>query len=580
MTPAPWSLAAGPSSARCGWWTGEPSVNDLTREVTLDHERVANESKHWVRLTAACNSRCIFCLDVEAQDGKLLPFEDIQVEIDRGRADKDATRLVISGGEASIHPRFHDAIRYGRKAGYTWIQTVTNGQKLADRQFFSEAMDAGLDEITFSLHGHTAELHDRLTRTKNGFANLMKAMLRAVRDGRPVVNVDVCINRQNVEHLEAIVALCARIGVREFDLLHVIPQGEAWKHRDELFYDPALHAESLKRVFRLARAPGFHIWTNRFPVAQLEDLEELIQDPHKMLDEVGGRRTGFRRYLDTGEPLGCRDAERCPQCFIEPFCSALDALVDGLHTKRFDVWWVGDRDWNGPLPAGASLLGVSRYSPSYAGPVYLKADTYPSDVSLPPGSRIVLHRPEHLSVRTDATVEVHLGPDMVAALPAELPDNWILHVPTRATAEEAARDPDWRAFFTARPKVRAQGATPCQLPGARIERPLAILDAGLFHADGRIAIDAVVDRHVSETYRVKSMRCGTCAADPHCEGGHVQAIRATGFRTLQPVSSSANTTSCISRLRDGSPPQPAAPRVPVAGNPAVPFIDEAPGRRS
>ena len=274
---------------------------------TFDHERVANETKHWVRLTAACNSKCVFCLDAEAQDGRFMPFEDIKTEIRRGREEKDATRLVVSGGEGSIHPRFHDAIRYGKEVGYRWVQTVTNGQKLADRQFFLAAMDAGLDEITYSLHGHTPELHDRLTRTKNGFQNLMKSMMRAVRDGRPVVNVDVCINKQNVAHLEAIVALCARVGVKEFDLLHVIPQGVAWDNRADLFYDPEEHREALRRVFRLARSSQFHIWTNRFPLSHLEDMEELIQDPHKMLDEVGGRRTHFRRYLDTGTPIECRD---------------------------------------------------------------------------------------------------------------------------------------------------------------------------------------------------------------------------------------------------------------------------------
>jgi 2-iminoacetate synthase ThiH len=63
---------------------------------TLEHERVANEAKHWVRLTAACNSRCIFCLDAEAQDGKMLDWESVTREIRRGREEKDATRIVIS----------------------------------------------------------------------------------------------------------------------------------------------------------------------------------------------------------------------------------------------------------------------------------------------------------------------------------------------------------------------------------------------------------------------------------------------------------------------------------------------------
>ncbi|MDP2312389.1 MAG: radical SAM protein [Pseudomonadota bacterium] len=582
-----------------------PPLSPGTR--TFDHERVANESKHWVRLTAACNSKCVFCLDAEAQDGRFMPFDDICTEIRRGRDEKDATRLVVSGGEGSIHPRFHDAIRYGKSVGYRWVQTVTNGQKLADRAFFLAAMEAGLDEITFSLHGHTPALHDRLTRTKNGFDNLMKAMMRAVRDGRPIVNVDVCINKQNVEHLEAIVALCARVGVKEFDLLHVIPQGVAWDNRADLFYDPEEHRDALRRVFRLARSSQFHIWTNRFPISHLEDMEELIQDPHKMLDEVGGRRTQFRRYLDEGTAIDCRDAERCPHCFIEPFCSALDKHVADHNAARFEVWWIGDSTLLGrgagppqrppataALPGGAELLGVSDLPADPAGPLYLRAVRYTPDVSLPPGSRIVATQPEHLAQLAGVTteVEVHLDKGMCAALLAmpAIPPTWILHAPTRATAElSATLDPDWRAFFAALPPgTRAQNLPACLAPGANLQRPLRILDAALFHDDGRRAIEPFVDRHIGETYRVKSSRCRACPADTLCEGAHIQSIRAHGFRQLVPlegdtaavVSRLASISDVSPRLRDGAPPLPPTPRVPVAGNEPVPFIDLHAGRRS
>ncbi len=574
-------------------------TSPLPHARTVAHEQVANETKHWVRLTAACNSRCIFCLDAEAQDGRFMAFDAICTEILRGREENGATRLVVSGGEGSIHPRFHDAVRYGKSVGYRWVQTVTNGQKLAERAFFLAAMDAGLDEITFSLHGHTAVLHDRLTRTKNGFENLMKAMMRAVRDGRPVVNVDVCINRQNVEHLEAIVALCARVGVKEFDLLHVIPQGEAWANRDELFYDPEEHRESLRRVFLLGRRPDFHIWTNRFPVSHLEDLEELIQDPHKMFDEVGGRRTQFRRYLDSGRSIDCRDPARCPHCFIEPFCTTLDHHLADQQAGEFDVWWVGAAaELAAQMPCGTRLPGVSSLAAAEAlagTPVYLRAGRYTRHVSLPIGSRLILEHVDDLdvSVSPGVEVEVHLDRTICATLVRRtLPAHWVLHAPSRGTAAAAAAlDPDWRAFFaTLPPGARAQNLASCLCPGAVLERPLRILDAGLFHADGRMAIAPFVEEFVGEHYRVKSFRCRTCQADGACEGGHIQSIRAAGFRQLVPLPPGDETEVRVQRLRaihrasprlrNGAPAQPGSVRVTVAGASPVPFIDDNPGRRS
>ncbi len=49
------------------------------------------------------------------------------------------------------------------------------------------SLEAGLGEVTFSLHGHTAELHDRLTAVPGAFRKLMKGMMRAIRDNRIIV---------------------------------------------------------------------------------------------------------------------------------------------------------------------------------------------------------------------------------------------------------------------------------------------------------------------------------------------------------------------------------------------------------
>ena len=183
----------------------------------------------------------MFCLDTDTPRNVYLTQDDVRREIKRGRDELNADKIILSGGEGSIHPKFIDFVRYARDVGYSRVQTVTNGYMFSKREFYVAAVEAGLGEITFSLHGHTPELHDRLTGTPGAFHKLMKGMMRAVRDGRIIVNVDVCINKQNVPYIDQIVALCLSVGVREFDLLHVIPQGAAFQNRDELFYDPIEH---------------------------------------------------------------------------------------------------------------------------------------------------------------------------------------------------------------------------------------------------------------------------------------------------------------------------------------------------
>jgi hypothetical protein len=372
----------------------------------------------------------------------------------------------------------------------------------------------------------------------------------------------------------------------------------AFEHRDELFYDVDAHADSLRRVFALARRPGFHIWTNRFPVSHLEGMEELIQDPHKMLDEVGGRRTQFRRYLDAGEPIDCRDKDRCPHCFIEPFCSTLDRDIARLHAGQFDVFDVGDR-WElaAAAPAGMRWIGGEGAPPPGLGrPLRVRADSYVG-VSLPDGSRAIAARPEHLEQLQALDMEIELQPDREFAEwllvhPERITDRCILVAPTHGKAEASARlDPDWRAFFAALPDpVRVAGLPACLCANMRMEAAPRVLPAALFHDDGRVAVDRYVDHYIESEYSAKSLRCRGCPVDSRCGGRHIQALRAHGFVQLQPLSGAWATEAERQlrafpadprpRLREGVAPATPPPRVPVAAAPPVPFIDLDRGRRS
>ena len=398
----------------------EPSI-----ELMLQREAVANTPKHWVRAVTACNSRCVFCLDSDTPRNVLLPEAEVKAEIDRGIDQLGAEKIIISGGEASLHPLFTEFVRYARERGYQRVQTVTNGFRFEDRDFFEKCMQAGLGEITFSLHGHTAELHNRLTGTANAFEALIKGMVRAVRDGRPIVNVDVVINRQNVGPIDALVELCLSLCVSEFDLLHVIPQAAAFENRDQLFYDVREHLPRLQKVFRLNRSRRVTVWTNRFPINYLEGLEDLIQDPHKMLDEVNGRRFQVRRYLDLGTPLDCRQKERCEHCFIEPFCTTMDRLAETQIAQRFEVYWLGSEPYRGEaLPFGCSSVGVSRASAADISPDFLAA--------LPAGAGL------YLELETASQPSVELATERkltLVATTAEQLDVYTTDLPANARIE-------------------------------------------------------------------------------------------------------------------------------------------------
>jgi molybdenum cofactor biosynthesis enzyme MoaA len=581
---------------------GTMDAGQLTERM-LVREKAANVRKHWVRLVTACNSRCTFCLDTDTPRNMYLLEPDVRRELDRGRQELNADKVILSGGEGSIHPKFIDFVRYARSIGYSRVQTVTNGYMFAKRDFYLKAVEAGLGEITFSLHGHTPELHDRLTGVEGAFHRLMKGMMRALRDGRVIVNVDVCINKQNVPYIDQIVALCLSVGVTEFDLLHVIPQGDAFKNRDELFYDPVEHLPRLQKVFRLNRHPGVVVWTNRFPVEYLEGLEDLIQDPHKMLDEVNGRRFQVRKYLDEGTPLECRQQERCEHCFIEPFCTTADRVIERQREASWDVWWIGAAD--GTLPAAAELpFGCRLVGIDVDDLADLDRLAVPADVGLfvrpKQASRWPARIPGRLvlGLRDPAQLDVVLsGAPLPAGVDVEVELNqatapWLLahrervrgyvdvlrlHQPSWEFLKDAVandvRDPK-RFFEELAVPVRVSGLTACLAPGTTLVDPPKILDRKLFDPQsGRLVIRELARTHVVNGYLAKSLRCRDCLVTARCEGAHINFIRDQGFARLEPLRDGAWAENAsaqlhalrptpLPRVRDGQPLQPVAPSLP------------------
>lgn len=309
-----------------------------------EHEDAAHEKRNWVRLTFDCNNHCVFCLDTLAHDGNMRDAEEVKRQILEGRRN-GATRLILSGGEPTMHPRFVDFIKLGRLAGYRKVQTVTNGRMFSYEPFLKRCLDAGLGEITFSLHGPNAKIHDALVGVKGAFEQETRALKLAFADGRPVVNVDVVINRANVKHLPEMLRIFYGMGVREFDLLQVIPFGNAYKEgRDILFYDLEEMRPYLLEAFAWSKKPDVHVWLNRFPPPHLEGYEHLIQDPYKLNDEVKGRREEFGRFLEEGIDLDCRDPARCRHCYLQRLCDTLYGVRGLVASESFEAVRV-DTEW-------------------------------------------------------------------------------------------------------------------------------------------------------------------------------------------------------------------------------------------
>lgn len=557
------------------------SAEDELQKVQ-NHEEAAHEKRNWVRLSYDCNNKCTFCLDSLAHVGTMRSNLEVKIQIVEGRK-KGATRLILSGGEPTMHPNFLDFVKLGKRAGYPKVQTVTNGRMFAYPEFLNTAAANGLDEITFSLHGHTAKLHDALVATPGAFEQESRGLKAALAAGCFIVNVDIVINKQNVKHLPEMLETFISWGVKEFDLLHIIPFGNAWgPAKEHLFYDLEGNEDSLRRAFAYSRRPDVHIWLNRFPPPFTEGFEELIQDPYKMNDEVRGRREEFDRYLSVGKKLSCRQPERCHYCYLNQLCDGLDQAIEERRlTHVGELRLVKPAPVSGQLPTasavrvvaediaearallaavqaarGAGLSCAVTDSEGAPSQLYLELENYAglTDALAPdqrlaglPVTRCYLRTAEQLEAVLTATSGGTLDVDLcvylnrgtravIEDLAEEHRPRLVLVQPNYDRVTDQIReDVDVQELLGKIPAPLATENIPACLGGEPPRAASSELDMGMLGPDARVDMGKYTGRYIADRYYTKSRRCQECVHDGACRGVHLNFVRAHGYRRLLPV---------------------------------------------
>lgn len=193
-----------------------------------------------INVGKACNNKCVFCLDgfPSADNRRYMPWGEMQAEL--GRYFALGHRSVgFLGGEPTIYPHIVESVALARELGYTRIAIASNVTRLAKTDFADRLLDAGLTRVTVSMHGHTPELEDRLTRVPGVFerkrAAIRHLLLRQQRDGllRDGVSVNIVLNGWNYRALPSMLRFFyEEVGLGDVRVNFVRPEGYAEGSRD------------------------------------------------------------------------------------------------------------------------------------------------------------------------------------------------------------------------------------------------------------------------------------------------------------------------------------------------------------
>jgi len=203
---------------------------DYTREEMINEERIRRLA-NWhfgkiqspvqvdAELHKVCNLRCIFCVKYNDREGMDKKTKNDGMTVDRWlEIVEEAAKLnvLIFNIEGINEPPavtelFFSVINKVKEVGMYGILT-TNGTLWNEEQL-KNLIEIGWDRIHFSLHYPSPKIHDYLVGMNGAWKkaiNNIKSLnnwKRKLGSSRPMLNINVCVNKLNYEKLPEMVKI-------------------------------------------------------------------------------------------------------------------------------------------------------------------------------------------------------------------------------------------------------------------------------------------------------------------------------------------------------------------------------------
>ncbi len=307
------------------WSEATPAELITARRLLQDRLSADQQAKLILNLTYQCNNHCVFCAvgDRSAAAGAA----ETHVRILREHAQRGIRLLDFDGGEPTLVPHLVPLVRIARRLGFERVCVTTNGRRLSYQSFARGLLESGITDLLISLHGPTAEVHEKLTGSLGSFAQTLAGIENAVRfngSGAVALGVNTTLTRDNFRRLAEFAVLLRQLGVPKLNVQFVTPFGRA---RPDIVPDPAEAAAVLRQVID-EHGEHLRIQVINLPFCYLPGYEtylasDLFKHQRNMVF-VSSEEVNLASYLRSTRE---RRAE-CGACLLSVAC-------DGFY--RFDT---------------------------------------------------------------------------------------------------------------------------------------------------------------------------------------------------------------------------------------------------
>ncbi len=262
-----------------------------------------------------CNSNCVFCVIGDKLFTGNRSFAECVEELRLSR--QTCEDVVFTGAEVTIRPDFFALVAAAKKLGYRNIQIQTNGRMFAYPEFCAKAIAAGANEFSPSIHGHTAKLHDGLTRAPGSFDQIVRA-IRNLRGQRIITNT--VATKQNARHLPALAKLLIELGVTQYQIAFPHPTGHAQTYFSGVIPRMTMLAPYLREALQIGIDAGIACMAEAIPYCMLPGYEKYIAELHIPPTEIVYDGFVVPDYKRDRMERGKTRFPQCASCRFEPMC--------------------------------------------------------------------------------------------------------------------------------------------------------------------------------------------------------------------------------------------------------------------
>lgn len=281
-------------------------------------------------VTRQCNLSCLHCR-ASAESG---PYPD-ELSTAEGFhlleqiSEVGQPVIIMTGGEPLLRPDIFDLARYGHSLGLRMVMAV-NGT-LLDIEKARKLKASGIQRISISMDGATAESHDFFRQVKGAYDGVLKG-IEAVRAAELEYQINTTITRFNLHELARIQEKAIEFGAVAHHIFMLVPTG-----RGRALTDQTISAEEYEKTLT---------WL----VKQKDEISLSIKAtcaPHyyRILRETGhkeGKEISFKTHGLDAVTRGCLGGVGF--CFVSHIgqmqpCGYLEVDSGNIRKQTFSEIW-------------------------------------------------------------------------------------------------------------------------------------------------------------------------------------------------------------------------------------------------